>query len=312
MVTGTGRRTAEALEGGPAALLQVSYRTSGDPGPTNTAPVVDAGADQAVTLPAGATLSGSVSDDGLPSGSTVTTTWDTVSGPGTVTFADPGSATTTAQFSTAGTYQLRLTAGDGQLTASDTLTVTVNPADTGGTVKQVEAPVLVGSDDAEERSSGAVSLTSTDLELVTDGTQVQTVGLRFGQLQVPAGATIVRSWIQFSVDEATTAATTLAVAAQDADNAATFASTSRQRVQPGPDHGVGRLDPARLALRGAAGGSTHRPPDLSPLLQQVFSRVGWARAMPSSSSSPGPAPGRPPPSTRPRPARPSCASSAQS
>jgi hypothetical protein len=274
MVTGTGRRTAEALEGGPAALLQVSYRTSGDPGPTNTAPVVNAGADQAVTLPAAATLSGTVSDDGLPTGSTVTTTWSTVSGPGTATFANPGSATTTAQFPSAGTYQLRLTAGDGQLTASDTLTVTVNPADTGGTVTQVEAPVLGGSDDAEERSSGAVSLTSTDLELVTDGTQVQTVGLRFGQLQVPAGATIVRSWIQFSVDEATTAATTLAVAAQDADDAAPFTTgtgdLSRRLKTPAV-----AWAPAAWSTKGERS-AAQRTPDLSVPLQRVVSRPGWS------------------------------------
>ncbi len=84
-------------------------------GGTNQAPVVGAGADQSVTLPATASLDGTVTDDGLPAGSTVTTTWSRVSGPGTVTFGNANAVDTTASFSVAGTYVLRLTATDGAL-----------------------------------------------------------------------------------------------------------------------------------------------------------------------------------------------------
>ncbi|HUP75158.1 MAG TPA: hypothetical protein VM282_19090, partial [Acidimicrobiales bacterium] len=92
--------------------------------PVNQAPVVDAGADQSVVLPDAASLAGSVSDDGLPSGS-LTVGWSKVSGPGTVTFANATAASTTATFSDVGTYVLRLTASDGELTSSDDVTVTV-------------------------------------------------------------------------------------------------------------------------------------------------------------------------------------------
>ena len=58
-------------------------------GPVNQAPVVNAGADQQVTLPATAALSGTASDDGLPAPpATLTTTWSQLSGPGTVTFGN--------------------------------------------------------------------------------------------------------------------------------------------------------------------------------------------------------------------------------
>jgi hypothetical protein len=94
--------------------------------PVNTPPVVNAGPDQTVTLPAAASLAGVVTDDGLPNPpGAVTTTWSVVSGPGTVTFAAPSSPTTTATFSAAGNYVLRLTANDGALTASDDLAVAV-------------------------------------------------------------------------------------------------------------------------------------------------------------------------------------------
>jgi concanavalin A-like lectin/glucanase superfamily protein/Big-like domain-containing protein/K319-like protein len=92
----------------------------------NQAPVVNAGPDQTITLPSGANLSGTVSDDGLPAGN-LTISWTLISGPGTVSFADPSAATTTATFSAAGSYVLRLTGNDTALTASDDVTVTVTP-----------------------------------------------------------------------------------------------------------------------------------------------------------------------------------------
>ena len=77
--------------------------------PANTAPVVGAGVDQTITQPASAVLDGTVSDDDLLA---VTTTWSQISGPGTVTFADANAVDTTASFSSAGTYVLRLTAAE--------------------------------------------------------------------------------------------------------------------------------------------------------------------------------------------------------
>lgn len=95
---------------------------------TNRAPVVDAGSDIAITLPDTASLSGLVTDDGLPVAAVVTTLWTTISGPSTVVYASATSASTTATFDTAGTYVLRLTASDTLLSAFDELTVTVAAA----------------------------------------------------------------------------------------------------------------------------------------------------------------------------------------
>lgn len=96
--------------------------------PPNQAPSVDAGQDQTIRLPASATLGGSVSDDGLPEEASLTSTWSVVSGPCSVTFASASSASTTASFTVDGTYVLRLTASDTELSASDDVTVTVEPA----------------------------------------------------------------------------------------------------------------------------------------------------------------------------------------
>jgi hypothetical protein len=102
-------------------------------GVVNHPPVVDAGADQSITLPAHTvTLPGIVTDDGLP-GPTYTTTWTKISGPGPVTFTDAAAPTTDASFVIEGTYVLQLTANDSQLSGSDTVSVTVNPSDQQGT-----------------------------------------------------------------------------------------------------------------------------------------------------------------------------------
>ncbi len=97
--------------------------------PVNQPPVVNAGPDQAITLPAQASLTGMASDDGLPNPpATLTTTWSVVSGPGTVAFANPALLATTAIFSAAGSYTLRLTASDSALSASDDIVITVSSA----------------------------------------------------------------------------------------------------------------------------------------------------------------------------------------
>src|SRR5439155_13828713 len=81
----------------------------------NTAPLVNTGAPiQIITLPAAANLSGTASDDGLPSG-TLQTLWSQIGGPGAITFANASALNTTATVSTAGRYTLRLRADDGGL-----------------------------------------------------------------------------------------------------------------------------------------------------------------------------------------------------
>lgn len=95
--------------------------------PANLPPTVDAGRDQAITLPSQANLNGTVTDDGLPNG-TLSRTWTKIAGPGSVTFSAPNAAATSAAFSLAGQYTLRLTASDGAGMAADDVVVTVNPA----------------------------------------------------------------------------------------------------------------------------------------------------------------------------------------
>jgi len=99
-------------------------------GVTNHAPVVDAGIDSVANVGVAITLNGSVSDDGALLLTSLTSQWSMISGPGNVTFGNSTLPVTTAMFSSAGTYVLRLTANDGSLTASDEVTIQVSPAGT--------------------------------------------------------------------------------------------------------------------------------------------------------------------------------------
>ena len=92
----------------------------------NQAPKVNAGSDQSLRLPASALLAGSATDDGKPSPAALTYQWSKISGPGTVSFATPNAAGTSATFSAVGAYVLRLTVSDSALSGSDDVIVTVS------------------------------------------------------------------------------------------------------------------------------------------------------------------------------------------
>jgi len=89
----------------------------------NQPPSVEAGANQQILIPAIVTLNGTAADDNLPGA--LTTLWTVESGPGEVIIDDVSAVSTRASFSAAGTYVLRLTASDSELSSYDELTVTV-------------------------------------------------------------------------------------------------------------------------------------------------------------------------------------------
>ncbi len=270
IITGTGERVAESYNGDSsgAPLLYVEYTMS-----DQTRPSVSAGPDQTVTFPEGAALYGTASDDGLPDPpGMVTTSWSQVGGPGSVTFDDPAAADTTAMFSIQGTYSLRLTAYDGELSASDDVMVSVLPEH--GQEVIVQARVSANSDDAEEKSSGKVSLSSSDLELIRESSD-QMVGMRFAGVDVPSGAAIVSAYIQFQVDEKTSQATSLIIQAEATDNAATFSSTSFDISSRNQTVSAVSWDPPPWISVGETG-PDQRTPDLAPVIQEIVTQSGWS------------------------------------
>ncbi len=161
------------------------------PPPTEQAPQVNAGADQTVVFPSEANLTGVVTDDGLPSAS-LTTIWTMTNGSGTVTFGNPNAATTTATFSQTGTYVLRLTASDGQLTSFDELTVTVNPEGVSNpnTVSFQDGAGYSGTRDTMLQKLYSNSNRGSNTTIRADGSPDESVLIKWDLSSIPAGSTI--------------------------------------------------------------------------------------------------------------------------
>lgn len=133
VTTGKVRLTVKHASGARTGLKEIQVRSTGAEAPasTNAAPQVKAYLDTTFAQPSQARVVGTVSDDGQPS-LDLTSAWSVVSAPqdGEAIFASPSSATTVVQFTAEGTYVLRLTATDGELTTTKDVTVHATLGDT--------------------------------------------------------------------------------------------------------------------------------------------------------------------------------------
>lgn len=131
-------------------------------------------------------------------------------------------------------------------------------------------------DDAEEQqSTGAMSMNSSDLELVRDS-ENQLVGLLFKDIDVPQGAHITSAHIQFSTDETSEEATTLTFKAEAVDNATSFVDvnaniSSRITTQDSVNWTL-----YSWPLQGERG-VAQRTPDLSSIIDEITSRPGYTQ-----------------------------------
>jgi hypothetical protein len=144
------------------------------------------------------------------------------------------------------------------------------------TAVPVSVQVDRNEDDAEESTSTEnVSLSSSDLELTEDGSKVQVVGMRFRNVDLPQGATILGARIQFTAADPDSTATHLTIEGEDADDADAFSRskrdvTSRTRTSESVD-----WDPPAWTSSGASG-SAQRSPELTAVVQEIVDRPGWS------------------------------------
>ena len=83
--------------------------------------------------------------------------------------------------------------------------------------------ISAGTDDAEQLGSGAMRLANSDLELVVKQGDVQQVGLRFTNVQIPAGATIDSAYLQFRANGVSTGPLAVTIKTENSVNPPTFA-----------------------------------------------------------------------------------------
>src|SRR5919109_4854889 len=142
----------------------------------------------------------------------------------------------------------------------------------------LERRVVASTDDAEERVSGKMDLTSTDLDLADDlagsGAIGQTVGIRFTGIDIPHGAIITKAYLQFETDEASTGASSLLIRGEDADDVATFSTVPGNISTRATTDASVSWAPADWTTVGEAE-LGQRTPDLSAIVQEIVSRSGW-------------------------------------
>jgi len=178
------------------------------------------------------------------------------------------------------------------------VTVTVDGESNGVMFTVIEANMLEveisqSSDDAEEGGiNGAMCSTSSDLELgeydtwTQDGIEqgLQMIGLRFNDITIPKGSTILSANLTFTCDNTGDGAVQLTIYAENNSNPETFGDlnlsegddgkyyniSTRTRtvenvvwdVPPWPDTGANGLD--------------QQTPDLKVLVQAIVNRDDWA------------------------------------
>ena len=279
------------------ALRQISFTNTGEtPAPTsrtinvtvsdgtansNTAVATvaidrapDAADDATATAANTAVTTGNVlANDDAGDGPATVTAFDNVSARGgTVVSNGNGTFTYTpaAGFTGADSFTYRITDIDGDISAAATVAVTVasNASIT------FEKRIVSGADDVEQAASGSMSLTSSDLELVNDGSNNQRVGLRFTGIDIPQGAVITAAYLQFTTDEVGSAATSLLIRGEDVNDAAAFATTANNLSARALTDASAAWNPAAWTTVGQAG-AAQRSTDLSAVVQEIVARPGW-------------------------------------
>ncbi len=138
----------------------------------------------------------------------------------------------------------------------------------------LEIRVAQGADDAEEANNNAVTLNSSDLELVYDGSN-QIIGIRFQNLTIPNGSAITNAYILFTADEETSEPTSLTIWGEGVDNAAVYAAINKNisaRTKT-----ANFVDWNNVPEWGNVGemGVSQQTPDLTDILQEIVNRPGW-------------------------------------
>jgi hypothetical protein len=179
--------------------------------------------------------------------------------------------TTTA---TPGSHSLTATASDAAGNSATSTAVAVNVSNSGSFV--LTTAVAVGADDAEQKASGSMNLTSSDLDMVLDSSTTITVGLRFIGINIPTTATITSAYIQFRSDEVGSAVTNLTIQGQLDPNPVGFATTRYNirdrllRTDPVVWNPVLAWNAKNLVT------DAQKTPDLKLIVQQLISQGGWS------------------------------------
>lgn len=147
----------------------------------------------------------------------------------------------------------------------------------GGTIKTVSKRIAYDKDDAEEYSNGQMSRYSSDLELVNDGSAGnQKVGVRFRNLGIPQGATIVDAYIQFTTEGTSrnTSTASLTIKGEKSGNCNYFSSSSYDLSNRTMTSASVAWSPSQWHTL-YEHGTNQQTPDLKAVVQEIVNLSNW-------------------------------------
>ena len=180
--------------------------------------------------------------------------------------------TVTINLSTSG-----LTEGEtyeGTITVSDTLADN-NPQTIPIKISILNQGEFTGSDssdDAEEDTGdGDMYLTSSDLEMVVDGSTLQVIGIRFNNVNIPAGSLINNAYIRYMADGNTSGDVDLEIYGESSGNAQTYSNSDG-------DISDRTLTDAVVTWNNIpnwSNGSMYNSPNIASLIQEIVTNENW-------------------------------------
>lgn len=141
----------------------------------------------------------------------------------------------------------------------------------------IESVQVGGNDDDSEENvtTGAVTDSSSDLELVHEGGTAQLIGLRFNNITVPAGATINSASIQFTVDEADQDPTSTTIYGELNTSPATFGGANNISARTRTSTSTPWTDIPAWSTAGTSG-ANQQTPDIGAIVAEIIGAGGWA------------------------------------
>ena len=130
-----------------------------------------------------------------------------------------------------------------------------------------------------EQQGTSVNISSSDLELVTDGVNNQVVGMYFPNIAINQSETINSAYIQFQVDETDAGAVSLTIEGQLAANPAVFTTGTNNVSTRSRTSASAAWSPPDWNSTGEAG-TDQRTVDISSIIQEIVNQGGWSNGNP--------------------------------
>ena len=127
-----------------------------------------------------------------------------------------------------------------------------------------------GDDDAEEASNGAMTINSSDLDILEESAQAKWVGIRFPNLNIPQGAKISAAKVSIASASAQSGVLSVRIYGQNIGDAPAFSSTSFNI-----SNRVKTTKYVDWSPETYAADTQYATVDLAPIIEEIVARPDW-------------------------------------